>query len=104
MKAKQKGNSYELAIIKKFKDAGWENAVSSRSESRRLDDAGVDIVNTAPFSVQCKATERAPNYHEVLKRMPNDQNINLIFHKRNRQGSVVSMSEDDFWKLAEGYY
>jgi hypothetical protein len=31
--------------------------------------------------------------------MPKDQNYNLVFHKRNRQGTIVCMTLEDFEEL-----
>lgn len=97
--ARAKGNQYELATIKKLKELGWTEACSSRSESKRLDDKGVDICYTPPLNIQCKAVERLGSYHSILDSMPDDKNFNIIFHKRNRQGTVVAMTEEDFFKL-----
>lgn len=102
MKSRAKGVNYELAIIKSFKEElGYDEAVSSRFESKRTDDAGVDICYTQPFNVQCKAVEKLPtSYHAILERMP-DKGINILFHKKNRQGTVVSMGEKDFYKIVK---
>ena len=101
MKSRAKGINYELQIINKFKKKGWTGACSSRSESKRLDDAGVDICFTDPFNVQCKAVENLGSAHATLAKMPDDSNLNVVFHKRNRQGTVVSMSEEDFFTLLD---
>ncbi len=95
--SRTKGHAYELQIIKLFKDLGWTSCVSSRSESKRTDDQGIDLCYTDPWQIQAKAWESAPSYHAVLEKMPKKKGIfNVIFHKRNRKGSVVVMSEDDF--------
>lgn len=97
--ARNKGNSYELKVIRELNSMYWPGAVSSRSESKRKDDAGIDICYTDPYNIQCKAVERLGNIHQVLNSMPKDENINLVFHKRNRQGEVVSMTKEDFYKI-----
>lgn len=102
MNARKKGNSYELEVIKRFIERGWDKAVSSRSESKRKDDAGVDICYL-PVNVQCKAVERLGSIHKILDSMPKEED-NVVFHKRNRQGTVVSMREDLFFKLLVHYY
>lgn len=97
IKAKDKGNKYELAIASFFRNLGWTECVTSRSESKRLDDVGIDLCYTHPFNVQTKALERTPPYHVLLQTMPkkHDQ-INLVFHKRNNKGTVVVMDLDAF--------
>lgn len=96
--AKNKGNGYERKIAAEFREIGFDDAVTSRSESKSMDDAGVDLCNTEPFNVQCKAWERAPNYHQVLAEMPK-KGINVLFHKRNRAGEIVVMKKEDFYWL-----
>tara|TARA_R110000796_G_C14264459_1_gene400416 strand:+ start:204 stop:470 length:267 start_codon:yes stop_codon:yes gene_type:complete len=67
--------------------------------NKKLDDAGVDLVGTDPFNIQCKAVERSMDLHTVLADMPEDQNYNVVFHKRNNQGQIVAMRLDDFMEL-----
>jgi hypothetical protein len=77
--------------------------VTSRSESKRVDDSGVDLCYTGGYAVQCKNMESIrPSPHEILyKKMPQNDKVNLLFHKKNRKGVVVSMREEDFWKIIE---
>lgn len=100
--SRAKGNTYELRIAKLFQELGWGNCVSSRSESKRTDDLGIDLCYTTPFAIQAKAWERAPSYHEVLSSMPQKKGIfNVLFHKKNRKGSIVAMSEADFIEIVK---
>lgn len=99
--ARIKGHAFELAMAKWFKELGWEECVTSRSESKRLDDKGVDLCYTKPFNVQLKAVENLGSAHKTLAGMPKDSNYNLVFHKKNRQGITVSMSIDDFQEIVE---
>lgn len=98
--SRKKGNSYELWVINKLQSIGlFPEAVSSRSESKRRDDAGVDICYSDPFNIQCKAVEKLGAVHDILARMPDEANYNIVFHKKNRKGTVVSMSLDDFMEI-----
>lgn len=100
--SRAKGNKYELAVAKIFQELGWNECVSSRSESKRTDDAGIDLCYTKPFQIQAKAWERAPSYHDVLAAMPKKRGTyNLIFHKRNYKQPVVVMSQDDFLNILQ---
>jgi hypothetical protein len=99
IKAKAKGNNYELQIRDFFIKNGWDKAVTSRLESKSKDDAGIDLCYTDPFNVQCKAVESLGSVHKILDKMPKDQNYNLVFHKRNRQGTIVCMTLEDFEEL-----
>ena len=67
--------------------------------NKKLDNAGVDLVGTDPFNIQCKAVERSMDLHTVLADMPEDENYNVVFHKRNNQGQIVAMRLEDFMEL-----
>ena len=99
--ARAKGHGYELAIRDWFRDLGWTKAVSSRSESKNRDDQGIDLCFTDPFSVQAKAVEKLGSIHDVLAKMPNDSNYNVVFHKRNRKGTIVAMMLEDFKEIIQ---
>lgn len=97
--ARQKGHGYELKIKNEMIEMGFTKCETSRYESKKLDDAKVDLTNTAPLSIQCKAVENLGSAHSTLKTMPKDDNINLVFHKKNHKGEVVSMMKEDFYKI-----
>lgn len=99
--ARQKGTSYERAVAIKFREMGWVECETSRFASKKMDDMKVDLVETEPFYVQCKAVENLGPPHNVLAEMPNKGKINIVFHKKNRQGTIVAMSEESFWRLVE---
>ena len=93
-----KGNSYELLIKNDHVNLGFSNVFTSRNESKRTDDAGVDLVGL-PYHIQCKAVERlSPGIHKTIQNMPRDK-IRTVFHKRNRLGSVVCLEKDDWYKI-----
>lgn len=97
---RQKGHAYERELAKKFRENGFNECVSSRLESKAEDDRGGDLCFTGEWRVQAKAVERlSPQMHEVLDRMHSDGKINVVFHKRNRKGTTVTMSEEDFWGI-----
>lgn len=99
-----KGHSYEREIAEKFREAGYEECVTSRSESKRTDDAGVDLCYTDPWQVQCKNQERiSPAPHDILANMPKNGKFNVLFHKRNRKGTIVAMDESTFWLLVRAW-
>lgn len=100
--ARQKGHTYELQIRDYFKDLGFNDCVSSRSESKNLDDKGVDLVYTGDFYVQCKAVESLGSLHKILESMPTDK-MPLVFHKRNRQGTIVAMGLETFSAMIKCY-
>lgn len=98
--ARQKGNAYERKIAQEFRELGYKDCSTSRLESKKRDDMGVDLVNTGMFNIQCKAVERLGLHHTIIDKMPNEKDkINLIFHKVNRKGEVVTMTKESFYFL-----
>jgi len=96
--ARKKGHFFETWFCAKLRKLGFD-AITSRSESKRLDDAGVDVVDNTPFYFQLKAVERlAPGYHDIIKGMPTEK-TRVIIHKRNNKGTVAVMMLEDFEKL-----
>ena len=97
--SKAKGNTFEREIAKELRERfGWD-VVTSRSESKRMDDACVDLMGIPLFSLQLKAWEKSPPLHDTLQSMPDDTNINCVFWKKNRKGTVVVMEKDDFYAI-----
>jgi hypothetical protein len=99
--ARNKGNGYERSIAKWFRKKGFNKCITSRYGSKLKDDEKVDLLNTGVFSVQAKAKESGIYPHTELTLMPKDTNYNLLFHKRNRKGTVVSMTLEDFGELLD---
>jgi hypothetical protein len=56
-------------------------------------------MNVEPFTVQCKAVESL-NVHKAYNAMPDYQgHYRVLFHKKNRQGTLVTMSLEDWVEL-----
>ncbi len=101
--ARIKGHSFERDICKLLNSKGFI-AVTSRSESRRLDDAGGDIVSDFPFHIQAKAVERmSMPVHDLLKSMSKamPDKPPTVWHKRANKGIVVSLQLNDFIELCK---
>lgn len=97
-----KGHSLERRLAKEFRDRGYVECLTSRLESRRQDDLGIDLCHTGPFCVQAKAVENLGPAHAILAKMPQKKGkFNLVFHKRNNKGTIVSMTESDFFEILE---
>lgn len=67
---------------------------TSRSESRNLDNLGVDIAGTQPINFQCKCTQNNPKYDEILGAMP--EGINVILHKKVKKTKSRFMPAGEF--------
>lgn len=98
--ARSKGHGLERRLAKRFRELGY-NCTTSRLSSRALDSLGVDLCGTGCFYIQAKAVEKLSNLHTVLANMPEHGKINVVAHKRNRQGTLIAMSEDDFFTLVK---
>jgi hypothetical protein len=104
------GHNWEREVIKDLKKLGYKTAVSSRYESKRADDAGIDIVGTGPFNFQCKNETKRPDYHKLITEMPDG--INVVLHKYtkksdggkfNCQGKYAMMDYETFMTLLDAY-
>ena len=94
LSSRRKGHQFERDVVQLLRGIGYE-AITSRVESKALDDAGVDIYTDAPYNIQCKYTDKAPSYHRLLNEMPTDK-APVVFHKRARLGTVVVIRLEDF--------
>jgi len=93
LNAKQKGNRWELACARLLKPI-WPQVATARLMSKAADDAGMVLVNTGRFNVQCKHVERGLDLHGTLERMPTF-GFNVVLWKRNRKTAlaVLTMSQ-----------
>jgi hypothetical protein len=67
-----------------------------------MDDRKIDLVNTKPFAVQCKASINNPSYHKIFKDMQSDaEDYKVIYHKRMNDNEYVIMQKKDFHELLE---
>ena len=94
------GLNYERQIAQELRDKGFE-AVTSRYESRKMDDSGVDLVTNLPLNPQMKVSINQPNVHELLT----NTDAEIIFFKKVQKsgskfmpkGEYVMMRKDDFY-------
>lgn len=108
--ARKKGNNYELKIIKELNNLyNTDSFVSSRSESKRLDDAGIDIVDRddiLPFYVQCKNTQNIPSIDLIKECKKKDKPLIIFWNKQVKKevncvsaGEYVILQKDLFYFL-----
>jgi len=101
LNVKKKGNAYEQKLARELREHGWIDCQTSRYQSKRTDDSGIDFVGTGLFAIQAKATERTPGYGDLLQGIktiePNK--IALLFHRRNHKAETVTMLKVDAYKL-----
>ena len=104
--SKRKGNNYELKIIHELTDLGFEGLKSSRSESRALDNAKIDIcdtLNVLDFYGQCKRTKNTPNIEDISEACPyKDKPLIIFWNKesdKQQNNEYVLMPKEYFYKL-----
>ena len=88
-RSKQKGSKLELDVIHKLNEMGY-NTVSSRSNSKMLDNSKVDVDDldgNLPFYIQCKATQSTPSYFNIEKECPlKDKPFVIIWKRQDKDG------------------
>ena len=110
--ARKKGNNYELKIIRELNSLyKTDTLVSSRSESKRLDDAGIDIVdndNILPFYVQCKNTQNIPSVDLIKECKRQDKPLVIFWNKQIKKevncvsgGEFIILTKELFYKLLQ---
>ena len=95
---------------------GYEGLKSSRSQSKNLDNAKVDIAETKdhlPFYVQNKCTKVTPNFFKIQEECPlTDRELVLFWNKQeikdgqvnmSSRGEVVFVPKNLFYKLLKTY-
>ena len=105
----------EQKIVRELKDLGFDNVVTSRAESKNMDDKGVDIFQTPgskfelPCYFQIKKSINTPNIEECIVDL--DKPTVIIHTKVQKRktrffetGDYVYMEKDFFYKLLKDVY
>lgn len=74
--SRQRGNNYERQIAKELREIGYTGVVTSRSESKALDNMKVDLTDTTgllPCNIQLKKTIKTPDYFAIKEDAPIDK-------------------------------
>jgi len=90
--SKEKGKRFERWACKWWHQITGRHVERTAAVAPQLDNAGIDLIGTGIWAVQCKSVER----------MPLTAGVNIVLHKRSKRGTVVSMRLDDFaWILSK---
>lgn len=109
IKSRRKGHKYELDIIHELTDLGFKGLKSSRSESRNLDNAKIDIAETEDHLscyIQCKATANTPNIEKISEECGYKDRPLAIFWKKQKSDNTrcpeyVCVPKNYFYKLLQ---
>jgi hypothetical protein len=113
--SRRRGNAYEVKIAKELQELGFPGVVTSRSESKRMDDSKVDLIDTEnklTCLLQLKLTQATPNYFKIRNECPiKDKPFCIIWNKTKptdstyrSEGEVVILDKEFFYKLIQKYY
>ena len=92
---KQAGSKFELDIIHKLKEMGYD-AVSARYASRMMDDKGIDIISESfPLQIQAKASINQPNCHSILT----EKECDVIFFRKMEKQNTRFYSKGEYAML-----
>ena len=101
-RSRRKGHNLEREVARQFREIGYDRAKTSREADPLADPRGGDVAGVYPFFPQCKAVESLGSHHRILSDMePMSDEIPILFHKRNRQGTTVTLWAEDFLELVE---
>jgi Holliday junction resolvase len=103
--SRTKGHSFERKIARKMQEVGFENA--RRHLEYHMDDAkGVDIDNTDPFKIQCKALKKTPNIPKVFDEIKDvdEDGIPVVAFKVDRKGEYICLKLQDFLNLVDYWH
>lgn len=77
-----RGHDYERLIANELRKLGFPGVVTSRSESKKMDDSKIDLMdpeNKLFFYPQLKATINTPDYFGIAKECPFKDKPFVIF-------------------------
>ena len=109
--SRRRGIRYELDKRLELINVGYDDVVTTRSESRALDARGVDLFGQSmPFYVQCKLTNGKPFNHkkwfsDYVERLPNDKPV-VVFNRitfKSDKGRFINDGEFAIMKLTDFY-
>ena len=76
-------------MIHKLNEIGY-NTVSSRSNSKNLDNAKIDVDDldgNLPIYIQCKATQTTPSYFKIEEECPlKNKPFVVVWKKQDKEG------------------
>lgn len=108
--SRTKGHQYETQIARELKELGYTGVVTSRSESKRMDDMKVDLIDTENklnCAIQLKKTQNTPSYFQIRDACPIKDKPFVIFWAKQvkkevnicTEGEVVMIPKDYFYHL-----
>lgn len=98
--SKNKGSAYERKIVNELKEiTGDAELCTSRSESKKLDDAKIDIADpnkVLDFYVQCKSTQTNPSVKKLNDEVGKKDKPLAIFWNAQEKREVNCVSAGEY--------
>ena len=102
--SKRKGAAGERELAHKLNEYGFETRRSVQYNGK-ADDGKADLVNLPGIHIECKRVERL-NVSEAMAQAINDakdEELPTVFHRKNREGWLVTMRLSDWMELYRKY-
>lgn len=96
--SRQKGARFERELAKKLREYGYN---CRRGQQYCGANGDADVVGLLGIHIEAKAVERL-NIHDAVKQAKRDaraDEIPAVFHKKNNQGTLVTVTFEDFMHL-----
>lgn len=113
-RSRARGVAYEQQIAKELRELGFEGVVTSRAESKTMDDNKIDLIdknNQLFFYPQLKRTGKCPNYFSIEESCPLKDKPFVVFWNYQKPtektfrsgGEIVMLSKAFFYELIKKY-
>ncbi|MBQ0113514.1 MAG: hypothetical protein KBT03_10320 [Bacteroidales bacterium] len=113
-RSRARGVEYEQRIAKELRELGFPGVVTSRAESKNMDDNKIDLIDTEGklfFYPQLKRTLKCPNYFTIAEQCPLKDKPFVVFwnyqiptEKTFRSGGeLVMLPKQFFYDLIKQY-
>lgn len=115
--SRTRGHNFERDIVRELKELGFLSVVSARSESKNMDDRGIDIFDMGfnggiefPFYVQNKFMTNPPNFHRLItgRRLLLNKPLLVFFRQAEKvktrfmqRGDYVIMKSQVFYDIPD---
>ena len=102
--SKRKGAAGERELAHKLNEYGFETRRSVQYNGK-ADDGKADLVNLPGIHIECKRVEKL-NVSNAMTQAINDAKdgeLPTVFHRKNREGWLVTMRLDDWMELYKEY-
>ena len=107
-KSRSKGASWEREVINRLKEIGFTGCVTSRGESKKVDNNKIDIIDTEgklPINIQCKQYQNTPSYFTIRDACTDKTKPFVVMWKKypeggeNSKGAIAMVDAEYFYYL-----